>query len=132
MSKPERTSEHPMSTPGAGSSPVSPTTVNPPFTAGLEQDEGERANREGDPRLCVIRRYVGGCREELGAPSYDKCWEPAEYVLWGKLIPPEGLGPRCYEHARGYIDAHSLASGTTSALIHLGDLARDLEGAETA
>ena len=23
----------------------------------------------------------------------------ADYLLWGKLFPPEALGPRCYEHA---------------------------------
>jgi len=40
-----------------------------------------------------------GCREDLGAPTHDKCWKPADFVLWGKLFKPEALGPRCYDHA---------------------------------
>lgn len=76
--------------------------------------------------LDLIRRNVGGCREELGEPSYEKCWRPAEYVLWGKLIPSEGLGPRCYDHAQRYVSGSGLHSRANYALVHLGDLARDL------
>lgn len=28
-----------------------------------------------------------------------RCDQPAEFVLWGKLLPPTALGPRCYDHA---------------------------------
>ena len=83
-------------------------------------------------RLRTLQKHVGGCREELGAPTFDKCWKPAEYVLWGKLIPAEGLGPRCYEHALRHISVHGLASRANYALIHLGDLARDLEAGGSA
>jgi len=50
-----------------------------------------------------------GCREELGAPTYDKCNKPAEFVLWGKLIEPEALGPRCYDHAAKHV-GHGMLS----------------------
>lgn len=82
---------------------------------------------ETSAQLAVLREHIGGCREELGAPTFDKCWKPAEYVLWGKLIPPEGLGPRCYEHAQKHIDHHGLRSRSGYALINLLDLATDLE-----
>lgn len=78
----------------------------------------------------AIQKHIGGCREELGEPTYDKCWKPAEYVLWGKLLPPEALGPRCYEHAQQYVHWQGLGSGTTFALIHIGDLARACEEAD--
>jgi hypothetical protein len=28
---------------------------------------------------------------------------PAEFILWGKLFPPEALGPRCYDHAAKWL-----------------------------
>lgn len=80
-----------------------------------------------DRSLVVLRAHVGGCREELGAPTFDKCWKPAEYVLWGKLLPSQALGPRCYEHALRYVDHNGLAAGANYALIHLGELARMLD-----
>jgi hypothetical protein len=64
--------------------------------------------------LEAIRREVGGCREDVGT---DKCWEPAEYILWGK--------PRCYDHAAADHVGHG-ALGTRSqfALVDLAHLAR--------
>jgi len=75
--------------------------------------------------LASLQEHVGGCREELGPPSHDKCWAPAEYVLWGKLIPPKGLGPRCYEHAVEHVGHDALRSRSGYALINLTDLAID-------
>jgi hypothetical protein len=61
-----------------------------------------------------------GCRQELGAEgNYRKCWKPAEFVLWGKLIPPEGLGPRCYDHAVRHVGYHALAPNSDYALMDL-------------
>lgn len=40
----------------------------------------------------VGRVLPGQCRVE-------GCTFQAEFILWGKLIPPEHLGPRCYDHA---------------------------------
>lgn len=75
--------------------------------------------------LSVLQRHVGGCREDLG-PDQGKCWRPSEFVLWGKLIPPEGLGPRCYEHAEHHVGPDALRPGTQYALIRLADLASEL------
>jgi hypothetical protein len=38
------------------------------------------------------------CREWPDGAD-DRCNAPAEFILWGKLFPPEALGPRCYDHA---------------------------------
>jgi hypothetical protein len=27
------------------------------------------------------------------------CGQPAKMIVWGKLFPPDALGPRCYDHA---------------------------------
>jgi hypothetical protein len=48
------------------------------------------------------------CREWLD-DKCDRCNEPAEFILWGKLIQPEGLGPRCYDHAAKWV-GHSYLS----------------------
>jgi hypothetical protein len=71
----------------------------------------------------AIAKNILGCREELDA---DKCWVPAEYVLWGKLIASEGLGPRCHEHARLHVSDHLLRSRSDAAVIHIADLASDI------
>jgi hypothetical protein len=81
------------------------------------------------PMLALLQQHVGGCREELDS---DKCWKPAEYVLWGKLTPAEGLGPRCHTHARRYISESGLASRSDWALIRLADLALDIALADEA
>lgn len=78
--------------------------------------------------LRVLQAHVGGCREELGAPTHDKCWKPAEYVIWGKLAPNEALGPRCYLHAEKHVGPHALMRDANYALINLRDLVRDLIG----
>lgn len=49
---------------------------------------------------------VGGCREEM--PNGDKCWAPAEFVIWGKLSAPQALGPRCYTHASKHVGDRAL------------------------
>lgn len=41
--------------------------------------------------LSVLQREVGSCREWKGD---NRCGTPSEYVLWGKLLDPEALGPR--------------------------------------
>jgi hypothetical protein len=27
----------------------------------------------------------------------------AEFILWGKLLPPEAFGPKCYDHAAEHL-----------------------------
>jgi hypothetical protein len=73
--------------------------------------------------ITAFQANIGGCRHELGAPTFDKCWEPAEYVLWGKLFPAEALGPRCYKHAEPYGAAHFNEGW---AVINLKQLALDM------
>ncbi len=81
--------------------------------------------------LAVLQKHVGGCREWVeGKANY--CFEPAEYVLWGKLIPPEGLGPRCFLHAREHVSDYGTRRRSNYALINLHDLADDLKEATDA
>lgn len=35
-----------------------------------------------------------GCRRWIESKN-NCCFEPARYIVWGKLFPPEHLGPRC-------------------------------------
>lgn len=73
--------------------------------------------------LAVLQRHVGHCREWT---DNRPCNAMAEFLLWGKLIPAEGLGPRCYEHAVKHVGYHALASRSNYALVNLADLAEDL------
>lgn len=104
-------------------------TEIPPQT-GDSQAEDYRAKEEQRALkkeiLRIMRREIGGCREWVGI---DTCAQPAEYVLWGKLISPEGLGPRCYEHAAKHVDHYGLRSRSGYALINLNDLARGISAA---
>jgi len=76
--------------------------------------------------LEIIQQNVGSCREWV-EEKIDRCNEPAEYVLWGRFIDPEGLGPRCYNHAADYVHHIGLARKSGWAVIHLADLAMDIE-----
>lgn len=76
--------------------------------------------------LTALQKHVGGCREWLPEKA-DNCWEPAEYVLWGKLISREALGPRCYDHAAEHVGHNALASRSNFALVNLEDLAHDID-----
>lgn len=72
----------------------------------------------------VLQRHIGGCRE--WPVNGDRCDAPSEFVLWGKLIPPEGLGPRCYDHAAKHVGHRALSSRSYS-LISLRRLAQELD-----
>ena len=50
------------------------------------------------------------CREDL--PNGERCNKPAEFILWGKLFPKEGLGPRCYDHAAKHAGHRALSPST--------------------
>lgn len=64
-----------------------------------------------DPNPGATRNSVAEwCREDL--PSGERCHKPAEFILWGKLFPPEGLGPRCYDHAAKHAGHRALSPGT--------------------
>lgn len=69
----------------------------------------------------AIRDVIGPCREWVEEKN-NRCNAPTEYVLWGKLIDPEGLGPRCYDHAAKWVGHYGLYRGSGYALINLDDL----------
>lgn len=71
--------------------------------------------------LRAIQRKVGGCREWLDDEARI-CAKPSEYVLWGKLIPADGLGPRCYDHAAKWVSQSALAPNSGWALVDLAGL----------
>lgn len=79
------------------------------------------AERERDEALDLLERLsTEGCREELGEEqNYHKCGEPAEFILWGKLLSQAALGPRCYDHAARYIAGQGLSSRSGYALVDL-------------
>jgi len=62
------------------------------------------------------------CRDE------DDRFVAAEFILWGKLFPPEHLGPRCYEHAKDAIGWHGMSRIDQWAVFDLRGLRRDLSG----
>lgn len=37
-----------------------------------------------------------------------RCGEPADHILWGKLFPPDALGPRCTDCALKHVDSWAL------------------------
>jgi hypothetical protein len=71
-----------------------------------QEARADKAEAERDrlaARVETLEAAIGGvltccreCRDDLpfGAPGV-----PAEFIVWGKLAPPEALGPKCYDHA---------------------------------
>ena len=56
-----------------------------------------------EPHAPPDRAAVEWCREcrderPMGSPGV-----PADFILWGKLLPPAALGPRCYDHAAAHL-----------------------------
>jgi hypothetical protein len=79
--------------------------------------------------LTAIRGNVGSCREWVDEKN-NVCAEPADFVLWGKLIPREGFGPRCHDHAAKHVGHRALAPHSGYALVNLGELADVIESME--
>jgi hypothetical protein len=44
-----------------------------------------------------MREYCRACRDN------DRT-TVAEFIIWGKLFPPQALGPRCWNHAAPWFD----------------------------
>lgn len=67
------------------------------------------------------------CREWMDAPTFDRCNQPAEAILWGKLFPAEALGPRCRSHAERYLGRATLPEAIREgwAIFDLRGLRRD-------
>jgi hypothetical protein len=79
--------------------------------------------------LTAIRGNVGSCREWVDEKN-NVCAEPADFVLWGKLIPREGFGPRCHDHAAKHVGHRALSPHSGYALVNLGELADVIESME--
>jgi uncharacterized protein YuzE len=45
------------------------------------------------------------CRECRAEDKYER----ADYILWGKLLPKEALGPRCYDHAEKHVGHEAMS-----------------------
>lgn len=81
-------------------------------------------NKRVDALIETLRGiYPGSCREWIEDPEHERynnrCGNPSEFVLWGKLINPEGLGPRCYDHAARYVGHDALRPNSEYAVIDL-------------
>lgn len=46
------------------------------------------------------------CRER--DPEGGLCGANAEFILWGKMLPQEALGPRCWDHAAEHVGTRAL------------------------
>jgi len=78
---------------------------------------GDRAATAADVRVDLLAE---SCREEL--ESLERCGAPAEFILWGKLLPPESLGPRCYDCAAKHV-GHRALGDRSYAIFHLKHVA---------
>ncbi len=72
------------------------------------REVADELERERDRALAALREIaITTCREWVEDKN-DRCNAPAEFVLWGKLIDAEGLGPRCYDHAAQHVGHRAL------------------------
>ena len=75
---------------------------------------------QADPEIVV--EWCRELRDDL-----TRCPNPAEFLIWGKLFPPEALGPRCYDCAAKHVGHRNLGDRQV-AIFDLRRLAR-LDGA---
>jgi len=64
---------------------------------------------------------VEWCRELRD--DLSRCPNVAEFLIWGKLFPPEALGPRCYDCAAKHVGHRNLGDKAV-AIFDLRGLAR--------
>jgi hypothetical protein len=74
--------------------------------------------------LQTIQVEVGGCRD-WPPNAANRCGKPAEYLLWGKLLKPEALGPRCADCAALHVGWEMLRD-PDCAIVNLRTLAARL------
>lgn len=67
------------------------------------------------------------CREWIDA---DRCNRPAEFLLWGKMLPADALGPRCYDCAAKHVDHRALGDSQWAILDLRPALRAAAEGGE--
>jgi hypothetical protein len=66
-------------------------------------------------------RPLETCREESPV-DWSRCGKPAEFILWGKLLKPESLGPRCYDCAAKHLGAGALSASSGWAVFDLREV----------
>lgn len=70
------------------------------------------------------------CRDE--APLFTADIPPADFIIWGKLAAPEGLGPKCYDHAVKYLGRSMPSRSDQYAVVDLRPIRAALAAADTA
>jgi hypothetical protein len=73
------------------------------------------------PRQSTVE-VIEWCRECRDEREYGAPGVPAEFILWGKLLPPEALGPRCYSHAAKHLGHHGMSRIDQYAVLDLRKL----------
>lgn len=73
----------------------------------LATDLRESRAREEKLREALEKFAHETCREWIDETA-SYCHAPAEFLIWGKLTPPNGLGPRCYDHASEHVGHRAL------------------------
>jgi len=76
--------------------------------ARIAELEDQLAAVEGDLARTITAMQRAGtehCREDA---STGRCGMPAEFILWGRLLPADALGPRCREHAAAHLGEPAL------------------------
>lgn len=77
---------------------------NVPFIGKKQRKIAEYLDEEG--MLTRTRpEYCRECRDE----NWSNNAVPAVFILWGKLFPPEALGPRCYAHAAKHVGERNMS-----------------------
>lgn len=71
--------------------------------------------------LARSQEFRRECRDER---SWRSPGVQAEFILWGKLLPPEALGPRCYEHALKHLGSGAMGQIDQYAVFDLRPLNR--------
>ena len=74
-----------------------------------------------DPRLKI--EFCRACRDEL---PWGQPLPLADFIIWGKLTPPEHLGPRCTDHAEKALGWNFISQVDQWAVYDLRPLNRDV------
>ena len=101
---------------------------------GRAEQAGHKIHRSAPTGAAMAVPVVECCREWIDTDvGYDHCNKAAEFLLWGKLIKPEGLGPRCHEHAARHVGERALGSDLSNwAILDLRGLAREVRSADSS
>lgn len=68
------------------------------------------------------------CRDEAFDKGEADPAVPAEFILWGRLFDSSALGPKCYDHAQGWIGWGGMGQINQYAVVDLRPIRAALEG----